>query len=55
MLVVGDSTYNLYVVRAFPAVLGKGPWPKLGKMIDFSSKLGEIQDIKHNKGEKNIS
>ena len=36
----------------FPAILGKGPWPKLGKMIDLTSKLGEINDIEHNKGSK---
>ena len=36
----------------FPAILGKGPWPKLGKMIDLKSKLGEINDIEHNKGSK---
>ena len=35
-----------------PAILGKGPWPKLGKMIDLSSTLGEINDIEHNKGSK---
>ena len=35
-----------------PAILGKGPWPKLGKMIEFTSKLGEINDIEHNKGSK---
>ena len=36
----------------FPATLGKGPWPKLGKMIDLTSKLGEINNIEHNKGSK---
>ena len=36
----------------FPTILGKGPWPKLGKMIDLTSKLGEINDIEHNKGSK---
>ena len=36
----------------FPAILGKGPWPKLGKMTDLTSKLGEIHDIEHNKGSK---
>ena len=35
-----------------PAILGKGPWPKLGKMIDLTAKLGEIDDIEHNKGSK---
>ena len=34
----------------FQAILGKDPWPKLGKMIDITSKLGEINDIEHNKG-----
>ena len=37
----------------FPSILGKGPRPKLGKkMIDLTSKLGEIKDIEHNKGSK---
>ena len=36
----------------FPAILGKGPWPKLGKKIDLTSKLGEINDIEHYKGSK---
>ena len=36
----------------FPTVLGKGPWPKLGKMMDLTAKLGEINDIEHNKGSK---
>ena len=36
----------------FSAILGKGPWPKLGKMIDLTSKLGEINDIEHNKDSK---
>ena len=37
---------------SFPAILGKGPWPKLGKKIDLTSKLGEITDIEHYKGSK---
>ena len=37
----------------FPAILGKkGPLPRLGKMIDITAKLGEINDIEHNKGSK---
>ena len=36
----------------FPAILGIGPLPKSGKMIDLSSKLGEINHIEHNKGSK---
>ena len=36
----------------FPAILGKGPWLKLGKMIDLTTKLGEIHNIEHNKGSK---
>ena len=36
----------------FPAILGKGPWSKLGKMINLTSKLGEINDIEHNKNSK---
>ena len=30
----------------------KGPWPKLGKMIDLTSKLGQINNIEHNKDSK---
>ena len=36
----------------FPVILGKGPWPKLGKMTDLASKLGKINNIEHNKGSK---
>ena len=36
----------------FPAIFGKGPLPKLGKIIDLTSKLGEINDTEHNKGSK---
>ena len=36
----------------FPAILGKDPWPKLGKIIDLTSKFGENNDIEHNKGSK---
>ena len=37
----------------FPSILGKDPWPKLGKkMINLTSKLGEINEIEHNKGSK---
>ena len=39
----------------FPAILGKGPWPKLEKMIDLTSKLGEINGIEHNKGRNTSS
>ena len=35
----------------FPAILGKGPWSKLGKN-DLTSKLGEINNIEPNKGSK---
>ena len=33
--------------RLYPAILGKGPWPKLGKNdpLTCSIKLGEINDI----------
>ena len=33
-------------------ILGKGPWPKLGKKSDLTAKLGEINDIEHNQGSK---
>ena len=35
-----------------PAILGKGPRPKLGKMIDLTSQLGEINDTEQNKDSK---
>ena len=44
-----------YIPRSgvYPAILGKGPWPKLeNKMIDLKSKLGKINDIKHINGSK---
>ena len=46
------STNESYDTGLFPANLGKGHWPKLGKMINLISKLGEINDIEHNKGSK---
>ena len=39
----------------FPDILGKAPWSKLRivkKMIDLTSKFGEINDTEHNKGSK---
>ena len=42
------------IAGLFPAILGKGPWPKLGKMINLTSKMGEINGKEHNKG-RNIS
>ena len=36
----------------FPAILGKAPGQNWEKMIDLTSKLGEINDIEHNKGSK---
>ena len=42
----------LLFLGLFPATLVKGPWPKLGKMIDITAKLREINDIEHNKGSK---
>ena len=39
--------------RAFSSNFGKRPLTKIGnKMIDYTSKLGEINDIEHNKGIK---
>ena len=46
-----EGSANVYA-GPFQAILGKGPWPKLGKMSDWTSKLGEINDIEHNKGSK---
>ena len=44
--------YFLTTSVELPAILGKSPWPKLGKMIDLTSKVGEINDIEHNKDSK---
>ena len=38
--------------RAFPSNFGKRPLAKFEKMIDLTAKLGEINDIEHNKGSK---
>ena len=35
----------------FPGI-GKDTWPELGKKIDLTSKLGEINGMEHNKGSK---
>ena len=48
----GTLCQGVWIPELFLAILGKGPWPKLGKMIDLTSKLGEINDIEHNKGSK---
>ena len=52
----GMSIYPVYSETPksglFPTILGKGPWPKLGKMIDLTAKLGEINDKEHKKGSK---
>ena len=49
-----SSFYPLYCqYRAFSSNFGKRPLAKIGeKMIDLTSKLGEIKDIEHNKGSK---
>ena len=46
-------SYFWAISGLFPAIWGKGPWPKLEKKNDrLNSKLGEINDIEHNKGRK---
>ena len=56
LLSVAILTWGIWKVLSmagpFPAILGKGPCPKLGKMINLTSKLGEINDIEHYKGSK---
>ena len=51
---VSDQTATLRsVCRAFSSNFWKRPLAKIGeKMIDLTSKLGEINDIEHNKGSK---
>ena len=36
----------------YPAISGKGPWPKLGKNYQLNIKIGKNNDIKHNNGSK---
>ena len=43
---------RLKLTGLFPAILGKGPCPKLGKMIDLTAKLGEMNGKEHNKVSK---
>ena len=51
--IIGTAFFQLFSISGpFPAILGKSPWPKLGKMIDLASKLGENNDIEHYKGSK---
>ena len=38
----------------FQQFLKKGTLPKLGKKINLTAKLGEINNIEHNKGSKKI-
>ena len=51
-LKTGKVLLLFYPAGLFPAILGKGPMAKIGKMIDLTSKLGEINNIEHNKGSK---
>ena len=48
----GNVSIPITLSGLFPAILGNGPWPKLGKMIDLKAKLREIKGIEHNKGSK---
>ena len=48
----GEPMVTQNCTGLFPAILGKAPWLKLGKMIDLTSKMGEINDIEHNKDSK---
>ena len=53
MVKTSKLPYTKYQISGlFPTILGKGPWPKLGKNDRLNIKLGEINDIKHNKGSK---
>ena len=46
-------TKKLEMSRAFSSNFGKRPLAKIGKkIIDLTSKLGEIKDIEHYKGSK---
>ena len=52
-LVQGILCKHANITGLFPAILAKGPWSKLGeKMTNLTAKVGEINDIEHNKGSK---
>ena len=42
----------MYMAGPFPAILGKGPWQKLGKNDRLNVKLGENNEIEHYMGSK---
>ena len=52
LIVLMGMINSIRIPGLFPAILGEGPWPKLGKIINLTSKLGEINDIEHNKCSK---
>ena len=43
---------NSVITGLFPAIWEEAPGQNWEKMIDLTSKLGEINDIEHNKGSK---
>ena len=50
---VDSAYYEMFHAKdvgLFPAILGKGPWPQLRKLINLTTNLGESNDIEHNKG-----
>ena len=50
---MAGATAHSKAVRAFSSnFLEKAPGQNWEEMIDFKSKLGEINDIEHNKGSK---
>ena len=44
--------YTSHITGLFPAISGKAPGQNWEKMINLTAKLGEINDIEHNKGSK---
>ena len=46
-----NSIFSFYS-GLFPAILGQGPWPKLGKNDELNIKIGRNYDMEHNKGSK---
>ena len=52
MLITHLVDKNLPWFLSVLAILVRSPWPNLGKMIDLTSKLVEINDKEHNKDSK---
>ena len=54
MQITDRDTSGMHYTRAFSSSFGKRPLAKIGKNIELTAKLGEFNDIEHNKGSKYI-